>query len=241
MHEASEHADSSFLTLTYRPETLPADGGLVVRDLQLFMKRLRKRVGKARFYACGEYGEQTKRPHYHVCLFGQGFRSDRSPLKSQNGYTLYSSGLLEAVWQLGHCSVGDLTRESAQYVAGYSMKKLGGDQGEREYTRFDPATGECWSVRPPFATMSRNPGIGSSWIDKFQTDVYPSDEVVLNGKSFHPPRYYDEKLGEAELAEIKSARRERMRQSIEEYSIERLAVRESVVKARVGLSQRDSI
>src|SRR3954449_8205389 len=67
VHENKMHPRSSFVTLTYDDKNIPPAGSLSKRDFQLFMKRLRKsQSNPLRFFACGEYGETTHRPHYHV-------------------------------------------------------------------------------------------------------------------------------------------------------------------------------
>lgn len=91
LHEASLHEHNCFLTLTFDDEHLPKSESLDVRDLQLFMKRLRKEYGKGiRFYACGEYGEKYYRPHYHLCLFNHDFH-DKYLWKMSNDKPLYRS------------------------------------------------------------------------------------------------------------------------------------------------------
>ena len=100
VHENKMHDVSSFVTLTYDNDYLPSGGTLVKRDLQLFMKRLRRsRDEKIRFYACGEYGDATQRPHYHLLLFGCGFSDQRLRSRSRSGdMDYYDSEQLRAVW-----------------------------------------------------------------------------------------------------------------------------------------------
>lgn len=68
------HSSSIFVTLTYSNEFLPSPPSVSKRELQLFLKRLRKALGdkKIRYYACGEYGDTFLRPHYHLIIFGMG-------------------------------------------------------------------------------------------------------------------------------------------------------------------------
>lgn len=103
--ESCEHSASCFVTLTYAENPV----SLVPRHLTLFLKRLRKRRGSFRYFACGEYGERFGRPHYHAVLFGV------SALEQE---------VIAAAWPHGYIHVGDLTRESAAYVTGYVSKKL---------------------------------------------------------------------------------------------------------------------
>jgi len=207
MHEASLHVHNSFITLTYAPEYLPKDGSLVKKDFQDFMKRLRfhsEDVGsslkqhlltageKVRFFMCGEYGDRLGRPHYHACLFGLDF-GDLRYLKTVNGFKYYTSKTLEALWEgKGHCVVGRVTFESAAYVARYCTKKVTGEAAADHYNVVDYSTGEILLERiPEYTTMSRRPGIAREWLNKFSSDVYPSDECVVRGVAQRPPKYYD--------------------------------------------------
>lgn len=189
MHEASRYEDNSFITLTYSPENLPSDGNLSLDDWQRFAKRLRH-YGRFRFFMAGEYGEEFGRPHYHACLFGLDF-PDRVLYSERDGARLWTSRILADYWPYGFSTVGDVTFESAAYVARYVMKKVTGDRAESHYMRLNEETGELAPVVPEFVTMSRRPGIGRDWFEKYSSDVFPSDEVVVRGKLCKPPRYYD--------------------------------------------------
>lgn len=240
VHEASMHKANCFVTLTYSEDALPGDGGLHVEDWQKFAKRLRKRVGPFRFFHCGEYGETTGRPHYHACLFGIDFAADRIPLRSGGSgkHALYVSPLLTETWGHGHCSVGDLSFESAAYVARYVLKKLTGPEGEVEYSRVDVETGEYFRVRAPYVTMSRRPGLGAKWFEKYSAEVYPADEVVHAGRRFRPPRFYDGKLSEEDLDQVKAGRIRRAVARREDVTPDRLAVREECAAARLSRLRR---
>lgn len=193
MCESQMHDVSSFVTLTYDEANLPSDLSVSKRHLQLFFKRLRKAGYSFRYYACGEYGEDYSRPHYHLCLFGVNFADDR--VFYRNGGKsgkLYTSASLEAIWGFGFCVIGDLTFESAAYVSRYCTKVINGDLAESHYTRVCPDTGELFRLEPEFSLMSRRPGIGDSWIRKFHPDVYAAgDGVISRGRSTKPPRFFD--------------------------------------------------
>lgn len=233
VHEAQMHKANSFVTLTYDDKHLPPDGGLVYEDFRNFCRRLRRRCGAFRFFHCGEYGENFGRPHYHALVFGLDFASDRILLKDRGDDSLYVSPTLTEVWENGHASLGACTYASAFYVAQYCTKKL---TGERK--------AEYGGRRPPYATMSRRPGIGSTWFDKFMDDVYPSDEVVHDGKRFRPPRFYDEALagkspaGELLLSDLKAGRAAKARSRSDELSPARLRVRERIAEARLSRFRR---
>jgi len=166
-------------------------------------------------------------------MFGVDFAGDRKLHSEVRGHRLFSSQVLEGAWRKGFCTVGDLSYESAAYVARYVVKKKTGVQGEEAYSRLDLETGEVHCVAPPFVSMSRRPGIGSGWFERFRSDVFPADEVIHKGRRFRPPRFYDEKLPEEELVEIKERRREKVGARSSDLSAERLAVREKVLNRKV--------
>lgn len=211
VHEASLHEENCFGTLTYDDEHMPEHGSLRKRDFQLFMKRLRKSLGdkKVRFYHAGEYGDLNFRPHYHFLLFGHSF-GNRTILKESCEFVLYRSGELESLWQSGLSSVGDVSFRSANYVARYVMKKV--DQvGRKKKYSCDPLTGELHEIEPEYSTMSRRPGIGRGWYEKYGEEVVRLESVRMDGAELQPPRYYDALLRERDEAafEVMKLRRER--------------------------------
>ncbi len=179
--EASLYEQNTFLTLTYNDANLPMDMSVNKRHLQLFMKRLRKRFGNdIRFYAAGEYGDRSLRPHYHIILFN--FYPPDGELIRLRPMPLYISESLFKLWPFGYHSFGMVTFDSAAYVARYCTKKITGPAAEVHYQ----------GREPEFALMSRRPGIGAPWLERFQQDVYPSDTVVLrDGLKLRPPKYFD--------------------------------------------------
>lgn len=190
VHEASLHEESCFGTLTYKDEHLPLHGSLRRRDFQLFMKRWRKLIApkKMRYYHVGEYGEGNGRPHYHFLVFGH-MPGERRPLSE----TLWASGELEEVWEKGHSSVGAVTMASAMYVAQYVLKKV--DQvGRKPRYAVDSETGETHAIEREYSTMSRRPGIGRGWYDRYAEEVERLETVRVEGAEVGPPRYYDELL-----------------------------------------------
>lgn len=230
MHEKQLHEKACFLTLTYSDDHLPCDGSLDVETFQKFMKRLRRgSSGPLRFFHCGEYGERTARPHYHCCLFGEDFSSDRELYRvTERGDRLYNSDRLSEVWGLGHAVIGDLTFESAAYVARYVLKKITGEKAEAHYQ----------GRKPEYVTMSRRPGIGAGWFEKFSSDAYPSDFVVMRGKEMMPPPYYDKLLEKADPSLFKSIKKARERAAAEmqdspDRRLGRLLVQEKVKEETV--------
>jgi len=245
VHESKMHETSCFVTLTYDDEHLPQDLSLDKSHLQLFFKRLRNRGIKFRYYACGEYGEENNRPHYHAIIFGYSFLEDRKKLfKSKNGDQVYRSDSLNEIWGFGMCTVGSFNYASAAYVARYCMKKKGGKMAESHYSRIVRESGEIIQVVPEFALMSLRPGIGSEWYAKFKKDVFPSDFLIHDSKKHSVPRYYLNKLEKEDLTEhakIKSKRKKEQKINAPNMTSERLAVRETVKKSQISLLKRNSI
>lgn len=167
LHEKESWPDASFITLTYNQENLPSRG-LKKKDLQNFFKRLRKLVTPLRYFACGEYGEQTNRPHYHAIIFGL------SKVKALQ--------VLPQAWTLGNTDAGHCEEDSVRYVAGYIDKKwMAGDQKATEYM----------GNPPPFQTQSQ--GIGKEyWLEHYHE--FLDDGFKFRGKPQAIPRYYVELL-----------------------------------------------
>lgn len=219
MHEASLYPHNAFLTLTYNNDNLPRDLSLDHRHYQLFMKRLRRRFNAnaarpIRYYMCGEYGEGRGRPHYHACLFNIHFK-DQLYYSARGGNKIYTSRLLDDIWQLGECKIGAVTFESAAYVSRYIADRKTGPDAHNAYTLLDKNTGEIFQRKPEYNDMSRNPGIAAPWIDKYLTDVYPEGEVLVRNRKAKPPRYYDNRFrqlydhNDEQYNNIKARRQER--------------------------------
>lgn len=237
-HEAQMHRNNCFITLTYNNESVPHDYSVKLDHFQRFMKRLRKRArGKVRFFACGEYGDDNLRPHYHSLLFNFDF-SDKKFLKFRNGYPLYKSETLSQLWPLGFHEIGLVTFKSAAYCARYTMKKFGGDAADEYYTRVSPIDGNVYRVATEFLVMSRRPGIGATWFEKFASDAFPSDFVVVDGKKYTPPRFYLNRLHELEQQKVQRARKRRALTHREDQTKERLAVREKVHREKINRLKR---
>lgn len=177
--ESLAHRESSFVTLTYSPQSLPSDGSLKPRHVQLWLKRLRKAMSapkmsgmtarfqnamsgartqngpvRLRFFLCGEYGDQSWRPHYHACLFGAG---------------LSHESLIRKSWPLGFVDVQEFTRERAQYTVGYVVKKMTRKDDPRLQGRV-----------PEFARMSLRPGIGAVSMDVVAETMFRNSSVFLD-------------------------------------------------------------
>jgi len=151
------------------------------------------------------------------------------------GDKLYTSKLLTDVWGLGHVTIGELTTQSAGYVARYVMKKIRGTQADDHYSRVELATGEIYQLTPEFCTMSRNPGLGQTFMDRYPQDIFNHDSIVLDGKKYRIPRYYDkklEKLDPHKLEDKKFKRETNARKLYADNTEERLNVKEIVFNAK---------
>lgn len=169
MLEASQHAYSAFATLTYSDEHLPADGSLNPLATRYWLDRLRKRTGYGsfRFYLCGEYGDSTLRPHYHVALFGFPPCVHGSTRLDVRGNPLSNCcepcSVVHQTWSKGNIFLGGLTESSAQYICGYVTKKLSGNN--------DPRRQLLNGLHPEFSRQSNRPGIGASAAADIASDM----------------------------------------------------------------------
>lgn len=198
--EQPYHEESWFLTLTYDdehlPRSLPVDQAtgeilsvhatLVKKDLQDFLKRLRKNSKQdIRYFAAGEYGTQTYRPHYHLLLFGLKLNDLEVLKRNFAGDQYYISPFISKCWPFGVHILGKVTWQSAAYVARYTMKKA-----TRGYTKeyYDKA-----AIEPEFQTMSLKPAIGRRFYDDHPELFDYSNFTVSTpqgGRKMNPPEYF---------------------------------------------------
>lgn len=240
VHEASLHSQNCFITLTYSPEHFPEFGSLNKDDFVLFMKRLRHKFGEGiRFYMCGEYGERLGRPHYHAILFNFDF-PDRSLWSVRDGVKLYTSKLLSELWPFGFSTIGDVTFESAAYTARYIMKKQTGDRAVSYLVLGD--FGEILGERlPEYNNMSRRPGIGRQWFEKFKGDVFPKDFITMRGVKMRAPKFYDRIFdvdNPDDFEDVKLRRKFRACEESHNSTWERLRVREEIQLRRIEQLKR---
>lgn len=175
--ELQLHRSAVFTTLTYDEKHLPST--LEKLHVQLWLKKLRRRAtGHVRFFASGEYGEKSERPHYHAILYG---------------IDVQQRDLIERAWStsknelLGYCHTVAVTPAAIAYTAGYTSKKIGYRRVTEE--RVNPETGEVYNWQPPFIQMSRRPGIGGharQWPESWRS------YAVHDGFKQPVPRYLHE-------------------------------------------------
>lgn len=235
VHESKMHAENHFSTVTYDDEHHTRS--LHYRDVQLWLKRLRKARGPFRYFICGEYGTRTQRPHYHALLFGLHLHD-----RKQYSETLWTSEQLNRTWGKGNILSGQLTYQSAAYCAKYILKKQNGEHAKTHYTKIDVNTGEIYTIEPEMAHMSLNPGIGRTWFDKYWKQVYRGrDAVIIGGKTLPPPTFYNKLLSEHQpdiWDEIQYDRYTKSEEFMKDCTPERLLAREAVATARENLNKR---
>lgn len=245
MHEASLHPYNCFLTLTYSDEAIPQNYSLDLAHGQDFIKRLRAHAHyhheglKLRFYLAGEYGDKYGRPHYHAAIFGYDFPDKKLVQNNVQGQPLFSSEILDELWSHGSARTAGLDYASAAYIARYCVKKIGGPKAADHYHRLSPIDGKLHNVRPEYATMSRRPGLGAGWLQRFKSDVFPSGFIVIDGKPQAPPRFYINKLSEEEQTQLKRTALRRGMLHAEKTNARRF-VKKTVRDARISKLKRDS-
>lgn len=204
MLELETSKKAIFVTLTYDNEhaifvdtnydDVPAQfATLSKRDFQLFMKRLRKEFSdvRIRFYASGEYGDNTFRPHYHAIIFGLSL-ADFTDLKehgrSEIGDRYFISDRLSRIWSNGFVLVSDVSWKTCAYVARYVMKKV---------NKFGSDAYDKIGVLPEFSLMSRRPGIGADYLSS-HPDILELANINIStpegGRKISIPKYYLKQL-----------------------------------------------
>ena len=236
VHEASLYDHNSFITLTYAENNLPPKREVVLRHFQLFLKRLRKLHSNKtiRYYHCGEYGATTGRPHYHAILFNHDF-VDKQLLKVIRKNQIYTSKELQKLWPYGYSSIGEVTFQSAAYVARYILKKVTGPNSKDNYQHIT-SDGQILYRKPEYTTMSRRPGIGADWYDLYSDDLYPHDVCVVDGSNKGIPTFYNNKykiINKTNYSKIRAARKHRARNRAANNTPERLASREEIQELKL--------
>lgn len=239
LHERKMHGpgQSHFVTLTYSDEHVPVSYSLDKPALQKFHKRVYfHKGGKLRYFACGENGDEFGRPHFHTLLFGPEFSDLKYLRTNERGDKLYTSEEMSGLWPYGLHEIGEVTFESAAYVARYCMKKVNGKLADDHYWQPSPIDGQMYRRASEFAVMSNRPGIGATWARKFASDCFPSDFLVVEGRKFPVPEYYRKLLlDDAEARKLQLARMRKANTKAQKWNrtTERLRVREAVHQDRL--------
>lgn len=268
MLELMYHEKACFLTLTYNEDYIPHNeyndyaagevklsNTLRKEQLQKFFKRLRKHIApvKIRYFACGEYGKKSLRPHYHVIVFGYDFPDKYVFNVTKDGYVQYRSDLLELIWtdpvtheSLGHSMICEVNWNTAAYVSRYCLKKS--DRIHNIYY-------QTFNVEPEFLTMSRRPGIGRQYYDEHKDEVYINQEIFLSnnkgGFKTRPPKYFDrlyESEHPEEMKEMKERRMEIAQRNLDQKMLQTnlslhdyLEVEEAYFRERIRSLKREKV
>lgn len=260
-HESKTWDWNIFITLTYDEENLPPQGFLQPRDLTLFWKRLRKNANghqrdphrnvrltkrgteskqqhqPIRYFACGEYGEQNGRPHYHAAIFNLAVHDAQHTGFDDRGEPVYTSDFLSKTWGKGRIEFGQFTADGAAYIAQYQMKKQARDLANAE--RNLRQTGRLNGKPEPFLRMST--GIGRDWFDQWHTDLQHG-YLTTNGFKSAIPRYYKERMKQRHQDEYETMelRREkhRLKNHTDRNSPERLAAAEYIHKQKKSYADK---
>lgn len=191
VHEAQMHEQNCFITLTYDEDHVPEK--LQYRDFQLFAKKLRKHIDKNRqnklddeirigYFVTGEYGDKTKRPHWHAIIFNWRPHDGRLQRTNARGDKAFTSELLSTLWAKGITEFGDVTFESAGYCARYAAKKL--IHGHDADNNFQP-----------ISKKSSKHAIGKKFVEKYHESIFNLGIINLpNGSQCSIPRYYEKWL-----------------------------------------------
>ena len=235
LYEAECHKENWFLTITYDQDHLPDAntmidtktgeelgenpfGSLKEKDLTDFIKRLRTQYKRKynktgiRYMACGEYGDQGNRPHYHMIAFNLPIPIETLKFHeyNENYEAMYRCTELEQIWGKGMIVAAEVNWNTCAYVARYITKKVGIPTQEDYY--------KCLGIQPEFFRMSRRPGIGREYYEKHKEEIYKKDELIIKKygggtMKVKPPKYYD-KLYDLEYPEeFEKIKKERKKQT----------------------------
>lgn len=213
-------SSAHFLTFTYEDDRLSYDieskkETLVKSHYKEFMYRLRyhdRKIHKSqiKYYAVGEYGSETNRPHYHAIMFN-----------------LHPSTFLKLadIWGHGHVHCGDVTGASVNYVAGYCVGKhdhegttqkpfafiskgIGKDyltpqmiswhkRNLKMYTRKDGVYGPLPRIYKDILFTSAQKARAVDKMDKITSEKYATEIERLSKLHEDPQSYYQEKVYQA--------------------------------------------
>jgi len=262
VHESYLYLDqggNSWLTLTYRNADectekqykkghyIPADFSLHPSHVSKFIRALRKqnKDHKIRYFYCGEYGDETERPHYHVCLFNHSFQ-DQQLFKDDEGFYTYTSPSLDKLWPYGFSTVAELNYHTASYTAGYCFKKITGKRADDHYLRCDEH-GEAYWLKPEYIRMStgrKKPcGLGAKYYAQFKDDIFPADECPVPGKGVlkKVPRYYETIYADMSprgMEKVKELRQEFKRAHLDDFTPARLRDKYTCARAQQNRLKR---
>lgn len=211
-----------FITLTYQDEPkryriqqmtgeVECNTSLEKKDLQLFIRRAKKRWPTLRYFACGEYGARTGRAHYHGAFFNMNIPDLRHYSYNKNYQPLWTSETINQLWGKGYCIIGKLEYGSAQYIAKY-IAKADKDIRQKDW--------ELWTGKQrPFLLMSKRPGIGEAYIKKYHETLAKDRNTLIAGYRRKLPKYAIEKLTDIDPIEMEMDKLERREYAIKQEQL----------------------
>lgn len=243
VHEARYFDRKCFLTLTWRDEDMPGNPGEARYEIRKFQVRFRKEFGSGhRFFGCMELGKQFCRPHGHLLVYGEDFKAGAFAVPGgSREHPLWSNPVLDRLWPFGFASVGELTQESASYVARYVVKKVGQPSTVR---LVHPVTGEVaeWpTVYRPFYPL--RPALGVRFLEEFSEDVW-SGLRARGGARIPIPRAYSKRLKADDPERHDQLVQDRIqamtaKRDLSEESPQRMAVKAEVMRAKLNFFTRE--
>lgn len=189
LKEAQVHDECYFLTLTYDDDHIPKGRSLVKEEISIFNKRLKNKLrynglkSDFRFYAIGEYGGKSLRPHYHVIYFGLPINDLKFYCFNEKKDPIYNSDFINSVWEKGFVTIENVGVGAAFYVARYCDKK--------KLRHVSSADWQKLNLVPEFSVMSRMPGIGASAYPEVVKAIFNQQYVLYyKNQSFPISKYY---------------------------------------------------
>lgn len=200
-HHLQFYPRAYMITLTYNDEHLPMKDGqpcFRYRDVQLFMKRLRKRFTgqKLSYFVVGEFGDKFGRPHYHLLLFN--LPKIKNHVKVQH--------FLSDIWQNGFVHCGILTPRGITYTVKYCFKSYVENACRCNTRTVDVLNNIMYGIPLPdfpkefkeFHRCSTKPFIGYDYVEKYKESYRrePETGVIydINGYCFTIPRIYVDRI-----------------------------------------------
>lgn len=207
--ESKKSEDNYFITLTYDEEHLPIDESITtsegktytrseewkgnlrpehlkkfIHDIRQYFYRKNKKQ-RIKYLACGEYGTENKRPHYHIILFDCPFTpNDMYNPRIIDKEIYYQNRIIEKYWKRGLSNVTVASWNTIAYVARYVTKKQYGHNAEDERAQKGQIA--------EFIRVSN--GIGKEYWEQNKEKILKTDSITIkNGKGVHttkPPRYF---------------------------------------------------
>lgn len=231
--EMKNHKKNIFITLTYSNENVPKAKNhltLCKRDVQLFIKRLRKHTNKKlSYFLCGEYGPKTHRPHYHAIIFGYEPKDLKLEKISKTNIEIYRSNELAKIWSKGFIAIEKATYAAGAYVARYVQKKAGITAKKRKYSgetelreKVDERTGEIYistvnkiitektdkyGREKEFILASKKPAIGLNYFKENKEKIIRNNGIFVKKDektTLKPiPKYFYKKMEAEQSARLK--------------------------------------